>query len=135
MGIIGRGHGIRFSLMAVAMASLLLAVGTFQLSSHQPVLVSANVAEVKQGYRLGWLVGRHVINDGNEAVGTIAELVLGQDYALFAVLEVGGFLGLSAHLVAVPIRALVFEDAGRKVVLPGATRKALRNFPEFRFPG
>jgi hypothetical protein len=53
---------------------------------------------------------------------------------LFAVLDVGGFPGLDAYLVAVPIRALAFEEAGHKVVLPGATRKALRKFPEFRFP-
>jgi hypothetical protein len=43
-------------------------------------------------------------------------------------------LSLDTHLVAVPIRALVLEDTGRKMMLPGATRKALRNFPELRFP-
>jgi hypothetical protein len=119
----------------------MLAVGIFSLTgvphlrSKQPELVSARVAEVKKGYRSGQLLGSNVVNDQNEKIGTITELVLGQDYALFAVLEVGGFLGLDAHLVAVPIRALVFEDAGRRILLPGATRKALRNFPEFRFPG
>jgi hypothetical protein len=96
-------------------------------------MVSADVAEVKKGYRSGWLLGHSVINDQNERIGTIADLVVGRDYALFAVLEVGGFLGLGGHLVAVPIRALLFEDGRPKVVLPGATRKALRNFPEFKF--
>jgi hypothetical protein len=120
--------------ISVAVAVALLAGSTPQLRSREPVLVSANVAEVKQGYRAIWFVGRNVVNEQNEAVGTIAEFVIGQDYALFAVLDVGGLLGLDVHLVAVPIRALAFEDAGHKVVLPGATRKALRNFPEFRFP-
>ena len=116
-------------------AAIFIAGESRDLFSQQPELVSANVAEVRKGYRAGWLLGGNVINDQNEKVGTIAEFVIGQDYALFAVLEVGGFLGLGSHLVAVPIRALVFEEAGRKVVLPGATSKALRNFPEFRFPG
>jgi PRC-barrel domain len=119
----------------------MLALGIFSLTgiphlrSKQPELVSASVAEVKKGYRSGRLLGSNVVNDQNEKIGTITELVLGQDYALFAVLEIGSFLGLDTHLVAVPIRALVFEDTGRRVMLPGATRKALRNFPEFRFPG
>jgi hypothetical protein len=119
------------SVGAVTLAlGIFLVTGNPRLLSKQPELVSANVAEVKKGYRSGRLLGSNVINDQDEKT----ELVLGQDYALFAVLEVGGFLGLDAHLVAVPIRALVFEDTGRKVMWPGATRKALRNFPEFKFP-
>jgi hypothetical protein len=126
-------RNIRIGLTAAILATLLFAAGVSRLPSRQPELVSADVAEVKKGYRSAWLLGHSVINDQNERIGTIADLVLGQDYALFAVLEVGGFLGLGGHLVAVPIRALLFEGDSRKVVLPGATRKALRNFPEFKF--
>jgi hypothetical protein len=126
-------RNIRIGLTAAILTTLLFAAGVSRLPSRQPELVSAEVAEVKKGYRSGWLLGHSVINEQNERIGTIAELVVGQDYALFAVLEVGGFLGLGGRLVAVPIRALLFEDDRRKVVLPGATRKALRNFPEFRF--
>jgi hypothetical protein len=126
-------RNIRIGLIAAILTTLLFAAGVSRLPSRQPELVSAEVAEVKKGYRSGWLLGHSVINEQNERIGTIAELVVGQDYALFAVLEVGGFLGLGGRLVAVPIRALLFEDDRRKVVLPGATRKALRNFPEFRF--
>jgi hypothetical protein len=125
-------RNIRRGLTAAILTALLSAAGASGLASRQPELVSADVAQVKKGYRSGWLLGHSVINDQNERIGTIADLVLGQDYALFAVLEVGGFLGLGGHLVAVPVRALLFEDDGRKVVLPGATRKALRNFPEFK---
>ena len=126
-------QNIRICLTAAVLTTLLFAAGVSRLPSGQPELVSAEVAEVKKGYRSGWLLGHGVINDQNERIGTIADLVLGQDYALFAVLEVGGFLGLGGHLVAVPIRALLFEGDSRKVVLPGATRKALHNFPEFKF--
>jgi hypothetical protein len=126
-------RNIRIGLTAAILTTLLFAAGVSRLPSRQPELVSADVTEVKKGYRSGWLLGHSVINDQNERIGTIADLVLGQDYALFAVLEVGGFLGLGGHLVAVPIRALLFEGDSRKIVLPGATRKALRNFPEFKF--
>jgi hypothetical protein len=126
-------RNIRIGLIAAILTTLLFAAGVSRLPSRQPELVSAEVAEVKKGYRSGWLLGHSVINEQNERIGTIAELVVGQDYALFAVLEVGGFLGLGGRLVAVPIRALLFEDDRRKVVLPGATRKALRSFPEFKF--
>jgi hypothetical protein len=119
--------------ITAAMLMTLLAASVSRLPSRQAELVSADVGEVKKGYRSGWLLGHSVINDQDERIGTIADLVLGQDYALSAVLEVGGFLGLGGHLVAVPIRALQFERDGRKLVLPGATRKSLRNFPEFKF--
>lgn len=126
---------------AIAFGALILAAGvcietaSSALWSKQPELEPANVAEVRNGYRAGWLVGHDVFNDRSEMIGTITELVLSQDYALFAVVEVGGFLGLDAHLVAVPIRAIVIDKPKGSVVLPGATRKALQSFPAFRLPG
>jgi hypothetical protein len=35
---------------------------------------------------------------------------------------VGGFLGLGGHLVVVRYDNLVIDDAGQKIVLPGATK-------------
>lgn len=97
-------------------------------------LRSANVAEVKDGYRIDWLRGHSVINDQNEMIGTISEFVVGRsDLAVYAILQVGGFLQLKTHLVAVPFKTLVIDETRLRVRLPGATRKALENFPEFRF--
>jgi sporulation protein YlmC with PRC-barrel domain len=106
---------------------------TLSLAQEQ-VLVSANVAEVQRGYRTTKLWGKTVWNDRNERIGTIPDVVIGQDDVPFVILEVGGFLGLGAHMVAVPFKTLKIDEAGRKIVLPGATRDALKNFPEFRFP-
>jgi sporulation protein YlmC with PRC-barrel domain len=78
--------------------------------------------------------GKTVWNNRNERIGTIPDVVIGQDDVPFVILEVGGFLGLGAHMVAVPFKTLKIDEAGRKIVLPGATRDALKNFPEFRFP-
>jgi sporulation protein YlmC with PRC-barrel domain len=115
-------------------AAVLVATKSSVSFAQQEVLVSANVAEVKRGYRTTELWGRTVWNDRNERIGTIPDVVIGQDDAPFAILEVGGFLGLGAHMVAVPFKTLKIDEANRKIVLPGATRAALKNFPEFRFP-
>ena len=78
--------------------------------------------------------GGRLWNDRNERIGTIPDVVIGQDDVPFVILEVGSFLGLGAHMVAVPFKTLKIDEAGRKIVLPDATRDALKNFPEFRFP-
>jgi hypothetical protein len=115
-------------------ATVLVAAGSSLSLAQEQVLVSANVAEVQRGYRTTKLWGKTVWNDRNERIGTIPDVVIGQDDVPFVILEVGGFLGLGAHMVAVPFKTLKIDEAGRKIVLPGATRDALKNFPEFRFP-
>jgi len=74
-----------------------------------------------------------VFNDQRQRIGTIVDFVIVRNLPPAAIVEVGGFLGLGGHLVAVPFKSFVLDDTGRKITLPGATREALRNFPEFRF--
>ena len=97
------------------------------------VLMSADVATFENGYRTGWMQGSKVFNERKERIGSIADFVLVRDLAPAAILQVGGFLETGSHFVAVPFKNFVIEDQGRKIVLPGATREALRNFPEFKF--
>jgi hypothetical protein len=118
---------------ALVALAILTTIGTSPAFSQQAELVSANVAEVGKGYRASQLMGRKVLNDRDESIGTVSDFVIGRDYVTFAILEVGGFLGIGAHLVAIPIRALRFDESGHKMVLPGATREALKKFPEFKF--
>jgi hypothetical protein len=54
---------------------------------------------------------------------------------MFAVLQVGGFLGLGSHLVAVPYDSLKVSDDGKKVELPGATKDELKKLAEFKYLG
>jgi hypothetical protein len=54
--------------------------------------------------------------------------------ALFAVLQVGGFLGLGGRLVAVPYESLTIGDNGRKITLPGASKEELQKLAEFKYP-
>jgi hypothetical protein len=49
----------------------------------------------------------------------------------FAILSVGGFIGLGEHLVAVPFNSLrISQD---KIELPGATKEELKKLPEFEY--
>jgi hypothetical protein len=50
-------RNIRIGLTAAILTTLLFAAGVSRLPSRQPELVSADVAEVKKGYRSGWPLG------------------------------------------------------------------------------
>ena len=118
---------------ALAVAALLTA-GPRPVLSQAVQLVVVDVQTVGQGYRTSKLKGTNVVNDQNEKIGTLDDVIIGRDgNALFAVLQVGGFLGLGGRLVAVPYQNLDVSDDGRRIVLPGATKEALKNLPEFKY--
>jgi hypothetical protein len=52
---------------------------------------------------------------------------------VFAVIQVGGFLDRNSNSVAVPVGSLELADAGRKIVMRGASRDALEKLPVFAF--
>jgi hypothetical protein len=77
-----------------------------------------------------------VVNDKKESIGTIDDLIVGRDDSvLFAVLQIGGFLGLGGRMVAVPYSALVLQekDDWLNIVLPGASRESLERLPAFEY--
>jgi hypothetical protein len=53
--------------------------------------------------------------------------------AMFAILQVGSFLGLGGKLVAVPYKSLVIKDAGKTIILRGGSREALGALVEFKY--
>lgn len=98
-------------------------------------VVVVDVVAVAKGMRTGDLKGKAVVNEKNEKIGTVDDLIVGRDRVLFAVLQVGGFLGIGSHFVAVPYQSLQINDTGSKIVLPGASKEALQNLPEFTYKG
>jgi sporulation protein YlmC with PRC-barrel domain len=95
--------------------------------------VKVDVAVVAKGHRISKLLSSNVVNDKNEKVGTLDDVVVDRDRNLFAVLQVGGFLGINTHLVAVPYQSLVIDDTGKRIELPGASRDELKKLAEFRY--
>lgn len=102
-------------------------------NAGQPELIAPRLAVVNKGPRLSQLKRRSVWNDRHEQIGTISDFVVNQEYVLFAVIEVGGFLRLGAYIVAIPFRLLMVDEVSGKITLPGATRAALENYPRFAF--
>jgi hypothetical protein len=91
-----------------------------------------DVQTLAAGYRSSKIVGSAVVNDANEKIGDVDVLLVEpSDSVLFAVLSVGGFLGMGERLVAVPFGSL--QIAGNKVMLPGGTKDALTALPEFKY--
>ena len=79
------------------------------------------------------VVGSSVLNDANETIGKIDDLLVSPDgKAPFAVLSIGGFLGMGTHLVVVPYDTLKLVE--NKVVLSGASKETLKMLPEFKYP-
>jgi hypothetical protein len=108
-------------------------VGSRPALSQAVNIVEVDVKAVAQGYRASKLIRTSVMNDKDEKIGSIDDIIVGRDKVLFAVLEVGGFLGIGGQLVAVPYDQLVLDATGSKVTLPGASKEALKKLPVFKY--
>jgi len=97
----------------------------------QPVS-QVNVTQLADGFRASKLVGATVKNSADETIGKIDDLLVGRsDKVLYAVLSVGGFLGIGSKLVAVPYTSLTV--AKNDLVLPAGTKDQLKALPEFKY--
>ncbi|GEM_PF-549256 len=94
--------------------------------------VRVDVAKVDAGYRASKMSGSTVYNSKKEKIGMIDDLILGPpDWVPYAVLSVGGVLGLGDHFVTVPLSKMqVITD---QFVLPDATKDTLKALPEFKY--
>jgi hypothetical protein len=91
-----------------------------------------DVQKLSAGYRASKVIGSSVVNDANETIGKIDDLLVSLDgKEPYAVLSIGGFLGMGGHLVVVPYDTLKFAD--KTIILPGGTKEGLRMLPEFKY--
>lgn len=124
-----------FGWMIGAALAVTLATGP-ALPQAGVALVKVDLSVVAKGYRMSKLIGSSVSNDKNEKIGTLDDIVADKDKKQlnFAVLQVGGFLGMGGRLVVVPYENLVIDDHGQKITLPGATKDELKKLSEFNYP-
>ncbi len=116
------------ALAAAAFAGPALSQGTPQTLS----VMKIDPTSLATGYRTSKVVGSTVVNETNETVGTIDDLIVTPgDKVPFAVLSVGGFLGMGTKYVVVPFNSLKVQD--NKMVLAGATKDSLKGLPEFKY--
>jgi sporulation protein YlmC with PRC-barrel domain len=131
------GRGIRSSMAAMVAVTAIL-VGPMdvraQVAGSSTVGISTEEMKV---VALGWsakkkIMGKPVYNDANEKIGVVDDLIITPDqYVSYAIIGVGGFLGLRKHDVAVPVSTL--KDDKGKLVLPGASKDALKAMPKFEY--
>ena len=95
-------------------------------------LAKIDVQKLAAGYRASKVIGSNVVNEENEVIGKIDDLLVSLDgKEPYAVLSIGGFLGMGTHLVAVSYETLKSTDD--KIMLPGGTKNSLRMLPEFKY--
>lgn len=127
---------MRILLATVAIATTAaLAAPVYVLAQGAPQtvqLAKLDVVKVATGYRASKVIGASVVNELNDTVGKVDDVIIGQDgKSPYAVLSVGGFLGVGNKLVVLPYEQL--KTTGNKIVLPGATKDALKALPEFKY--
>jgi len=103
------------------------------VSAQDVALLQVDVKLVATGYRVSKMIGANVLNSTAEKIGTVSDFIIGQDKVLFAILEVGGFLHLGSHLVAIPYSSLTINADGSKIVLAGGSSAELKSLPEFKY--
>ena len=93
---------------------------------------------------VGWsakhdLLGKTVVNDKNDKIGKVEDLIISPSKgdnipaASFAIIGVGGFLGIGKRDVAIPAEQLKIHN--KQLTLPGATKDAVKALPPFVYQG
>jgi hypothetical protein len=123
-------HPYKVVLGALALTIALNAPAFSQGEPQTIALMKIEAATLATGYRTSKVVGSTVINELNENVGTIDDLIVtANDKVPFAVLSVGGFLGVGTKLVVVSFSELQVRD--KQMLLRGATKESLKGLPNF----
>ena len=115
--------------LCIAVLATALSVPAAAQGPPPVALVVVDVRAVALGYRATRLIGREVRNERGEEIGKIDDLIVGRDKVLFAIIGVGGFLGIGEHLIAIPYNTLAVTN--QSIVLRGATKAALGKLPAF----
>jgi sporulation protein YlmC with PRC-barrel domain len=107
---------------------------TAQVVGKQPIGITVMEADAVLS---GWSVKRSILrkpvfNQDAQKIGTVYDIVVAPDKSVsFAIIDAQEFIGIPRHDVAVPVDQLDFVDG--KLVLPGATRDALKAMPAFQY--
>ncbi len=131
----------------LAATCLAAMAGTVSAASIEPIpstvgpQLAANEApgtaarESAEAVRASEFIGQTVRNGKGEKVGTVDDLILNRsDKVLYAVVSVGGILGVGDKLVAVPFEELKFgaKDVSG-VVVYDVTKEQLKTLPAFTY--
>ena len=121
-----------YLVLASAFAASLSGSAFAQGAPQTVTLMKVDPATLATGYRASKVVGSSVVNESNQTVGTIDDLIVTPNQQVpFAVLSVGGFLGIGTKYVVVPFSSLKIND--KQMVLPGGSKESLEALPAFKY--
>jgi sporulation protein YlmC with PRC-barrel domain len=126
------------AMILVALISLFVAVIATDSVAQTAgsTVISVSTAELREVAK-GWsakkqILGKDVYNDAGDKIGEVDDLIVAPNKSLsYAIVGVGGFLGVGEHQVAVPVSR--FKQQMGKIVLAGATKDALKATPKFEY--
>jgi sporulation protein YlmC with PRC-barrel domain len=96
------------------------------------VLTEVDPTVLATGWRASDIMGAKVYDDMGNDIGKLEDMIITSSGTVpYAVVSVGGFLGIDAHHVVVAVSAL--ELVGEKLTLHGATKETLKALPNFTF--
>jgi sporulation protein YlmC with PRC-barrel domain len=132
-----RGRRTIRTIVLGVFTSLVIAAGAADaVAQTAGSMISVSTIELRE-LATGWsakkrILGKGVYNDAGDKVGDINDLIVTPDKAVsYAIVGVGGFLGVGEHEIAVPVGQLKQKEG--KIVLPGATKDALKAAPKFEY--
>jgi sporulation protein YlmC with PRC-barrel domain len=122
-------------MIVVSICSLSLATTAIAADPKASKDLGPSAAETELiglGWRVSKLKGEDVYNDTKEKVGDIDDFIVTKDgHLVFAIVNIGGFLGYGDYKVAVPVER--FSQIVPKAILPGASKEKLRQLPKFDY--
>ncbi len=106
------------------------------VAGSETVILGVSVTELTNVVK-GWSVkkkvlGKTVYNDKNQKIGKVEDIIIAPDRVVtYAIIGVGGFLGIDRNDVAIPIKQFKVKD--NKFILPGATKETIKKMPTFKY--
>lgn len=115
-------------LAATVLTGAAMAQGTPQTFAPMNI----DMHSLTTGYRTSKVVGATVVNTTGETIGKVDDLIVTPNEKIpYAVLSIGGFLGVGDRLVVIPYNQLSISNG--KMLLPGATVDSLKALPEYKY--
>ena len=127
-------YSIRLLSGAAILAASLSGHAYAQGAPQTIAMTQVDPSSLATGYRTSKVVGSVVVNENNVTIGTVDDLIVTPtNKVTYAVVSVGGFLGVGTRYVVVPTSA--FEMNEQRIMLRGATKESLKDLPEFKYAG
>jgi hypothetical protein len=120
-------------LSTTMIAALGLTAPAFSEAAKQTVvLTEVDPVVLATGWRGTDIIGAKVYDDAGVDIGKLEDMIITTGGTVpYAVVSVGGFLGMDAHHVVVAASSLELVD--KKLTLHGATKESLKALPNFEF--